>query len=593
MKKRYLQKVLAVAMTGAMALGVLAGCGSEPASGSNESSSAQGSEEESSAEDAGSEESSAEDAGDGESSAEESSGASGTAGIDGWEPFADRVTLKIPVYDRGDSGNGCSDVVNNYWTKWVQDNFGEKYNIDVQYVAITRTAVMNDYAMLAAGQDLPTVCMEYDYDKLATWQADGYLQPYDVEQFKTIAPTYWQTMVDNGNDAYTKLAGEDYLMLGYRPYGNSTYTWVTWYRKDWMKEAGFEEYPKTNTELLELYAKLVENGHEYPLSGYKVSGAGVDQNYPYRDYPQDELTWATMGDYQIPALPSEAQKRFLKWENTLYNEGYKNPEYYLREASEAEADFINGKAFTWSGYVSSTMTQLNSFYENFPDAELGVVVCPNTYIQDETWGSSNAYRPGTNFGMMIALSNNATEDEAKAAMMYLEWLAQEENLFTMTWGEEGVNFNYDENGNPVAVGDQSGLEQQQGHNNNVDYWCVVTAIKTLGSIEKDIAAINPQGLPQDFYDELLANYNGQVAIWNEGYANSDCLFAVSLDSVAEYGNTLYDLYAEYRDNLTMCAPEEFDALYDELSQKYLDQGYQEVIDERQAAFENGQTTKLQ
>lgn len=587
MKKKYLQKVLAMAMTGVMALGVLAGCGSEPTSGSNESS-VPSSEEESSAEEEAGEESSAE-----ESSAEESSEASGAAGIDSWEPFADRVTLKIPVYDRGDAGNGCSDVVNNYWTNWVQENFGEKYNIDVEYVAITRTAVMNDYAMLAAGQDLPTICMEYDYDKLATWQADGYLQPYDVEQFKTIAPTYWQTMVDHGNDAYTKLAGEDYLMLGYRPYGNSTYTWVTWYRKDWLKEAGFEEYPKTNTELLTLYEKLVENGHEYPLSGSKVAGAGVDQNYGYRDYPQDELTWATTGDYQIPALSSEAQKRFLKWENTLYNEGYKNPEYYLREAAEAEADFINGKAFSWAGYVSSTMTQLNSFYENFPEAELGVIVCPDTFIQDETWGSSNAYRPGTNFGMMIALSNSATEDEAKAAMMYLEWLSQEENLFTMTWGEEGVNFNYDENGNPVAVGDQSGLEQQQGHNNNVDYWCAVTAIKTLGSIEKDIAAINPQGLPQDFYDDLLANYNGQVAIWNEGYANSDCLFAVSLDSVAEYGNTLFDLYAEYRDKLTMCAPEEFDALYDELSQNYLDQGYQEVIDERKAAFESGQTTKLQ
>lgn len=587
MKKKYLQKVLAVAMTGAMALGVLAGCGSEPASSGNESS-APSSQEESSEEEAP-EESSAE-----ESSAEESSEApAGTAGIDGWEPFAERVTLKIPVYDRGDAGNGCSDVVNNYWTNWVQENFGEKYNIDVEYVAITRTAVMNDYAMLAAGQDLPTICMEYDYDKLATWQAEGYLQPYDVEQFKTIAPTYWQTMADNGNDAYTKLAGEDYLMLGYRPYGNSTYTFVTWYRKDWMKEAGFEEYPKTNTELLELYAKLVENGHEYPLSGSKVAGAGVDQNYGYRDYPQDEEIWATTGDYQIPALSTEAQKRYLKWENMLYNEGYKNPEYYLREASEAEADFINGKAFSWAGYVSSTMTQLNSFYENFPDAELGVIVCPDTFIQDETWGSSNAYRPGTNFGMMIALSNSATEDEAKAAMMYLEWMAQEENLFTMTWGEEGVNFNYDEDGNPVAVGDQSGLEQQQGHNNNVDYWCAVTAIKTLGSIEKDIAAINPQGLPQDFYDELIANYNGQVSIWNEGYANSDCLFAVSLESVAEYGNTLFDLYAEYRDQLTMCDPEEFDELYDELSQKYLDQGYQEVIDERKAAFESGQTTKLQ
>ena len=38
---------------------------------------------------------------------------------------------------------------------------------------------------------------------------------------------------------------------------------------------------------------------------------------------------------------------------------------------------------------------------------------------------------------------------------------------------------------------------------------------------------------------------------------------------------------------------EFDALYDELSQKYLDAGYQAVIDDRKAAFDAGQTTRLQ
>ncbi len=43
----------------------------------------------------------------------------------------------------------------------------------------------------------------------------------------------------------------------------------------------------------------------------------------------------------------------------------------------------------------------------------------------------------------------------------------------------------------------------------------------------------------------------------------------------------------------MCKPDEFDALYDELSQKYLDAGYQEIIDERQQMFEDGATTKLQ
>lgn len=516
------------------------------------------------------------------------------AGIDGWEAFADNVTLQIPVYDRGSSGNGCSDVENNYWTNWVQENFGDKYNITVEYVGITRSDVMTDYAMLAASQSLPTICMEYDYDKLASWQADGYLQTYDVEEFKQIAPTYWETMVEHGNDAYTKLDDEDYLVLGYRPYGNTTYTWCTFYRQDWLEEAGFSEYPVgDNTKLLELYAKLVENGHQYPLSGKKVSGAGIDQNYGYRDYPQDETTWATTGDYQIPALSTEAQKRFLKWENELYNDGYYNPEYYLRDASEAEADFINGEAFTWTGYISSSMNVLNSFYDANPDAKLAVAVTPSTWTQDETWGSSASYRPGTNFGMMIGFANDATEDEVKAAMMYLEWLNQPENLFTMQWGIEGVNFNYDDNGDPVAVADQTGLDEQQGHNNNVDYWCAVTAVKTLGSIEKDIQAVTPQGIPQDFYDQILANYNGQVAIYEAGKANSDCLFATAIDAVTEYNQTLYDLYTEYRDKLTMCPKDQFDSLYEELSQKYLDAGYQEVIDERQAALDAGNTTRLQ
>ena len=37
----------------------------------------------------------------------------------------------------------------------------------------------------------------------------------------------------------------------------------------------------------------------------------------------------------------------------------------------------------------------------------------------------------------------------------------------------------------------------------------------------------------------------------------------------------------------MCPKDQFDSLYEELSQKYLDAGYQEVIDERQAALDAG------
>lgn len=577
MKKTTLQKLLALALVGAMTIGTLTACGGEDAPAAASSEAPAKSEAAAPA-----------------ASSEAAAETPAVAGIDGFVPFAENVTLQIPVYDRGDSGNGCSDVENNYWTNWVQENFGDKYNITVEYIGITRSDVMTDYAMLAAGQDLPTMCVEYDYDKLATWQAEGYLQPYDVEQFKFIAPTYWATMEKDMTTGYTQLGGEDYLLVGSRPYGQTNYTWITWYREDWMKEAGFETYPQTQTELNEMYLKLIENGHEAPLSGSKVSGAGADQNYSYRKLPQDEIVWATTGDYQIPALSTDAQYNFLKLQNFYYNNGIINKEYYLRDASEVEADFINGKAFQWSGYVSSTMNVLNSFYEANPDGDLGIIVCSGEYTYDETWGTTNSHRAGGPMGAYVSFANDATEDEVKAAMMYLEWLAQPENLFTMTWGIEGVNFNYGEDGNPVAVGDQKGLAEQQGHNNNVDYWMLVTAVKTLGSVEADIKAISPVGLPEDFTEDLIANYEGQLKLYNDGYACVDCLFSSVPEAVAEYGTSLKEeVYPELRDQLVMCAPEEFDALYEKLSQQYLDAGYQAIIDGRKAAFDAGQTTRLQ
>ena len=140
MKKNTLHKVMATALVGAMAMSTLTGCGSS---------------------DAGADASTKDTAVASTAATTEAAASDAVAGIDGWEPFADNVTLQIPVYDRGSSGNGCSDVENNYWTNWVQENFGDKYNITVEYVGITRSDVMTDYAMLAASQSLPTICMEY------------------------------------------------------------------------------------------------------------------------------------------------------------------------------------------------------------------------------------------------------------------------------------------------------------------------------------------------------------------------------------------------------------------------------------------------
>ncbi|MCD7833649.1 MAG: substrate-binding domain-containing protein [Lachnospiraceae bacterium] len=517
-------------------------------------------------------------------------GAEEATGMDSWEAFSDTVTLKIPVYDRG--AEGVPDVTSNYWTQWVQSEFGDKYNINVEYVGITRSDVMTDYALLGAASDLPTILMEYDYDKLATWATEGYLTEYDLDQFAQIAPTYYQGMVDRDQLQYVELAGGNYLVLSERPYYESTYTFNTFVRMDWLREVGYDYIPNmASQEYIDAMLAIKEAGiADYPAGGAMLTGVGSDQSYPWRTYPQNEENWVMYGDYQIPSLSSAENKALLKFENQKYNAGITNPEYYTIDSETDKSNFINGTTFAYSGYISASMDWLESFYDQNPDAELAIAV-QSTELNGE--GYAPAYRANNPFGMMIGFSSLASEDEIKAAMMYMEWMCQDDTLETFQWGIEGENFTYDDNGSKVSVEySEQSSDYKQGYNNSIDYWCIVTASRSTGTIEETIEASLPQNLPQNFNDDVIQHYYNQVQVADYGWAVTDCMFGDSLESVTEYQETLVNLYIELRDKLVVASEDEFDSLYEEYSQQYLDAGYQEVIDERLALFNDGLTTKL-
>jgi len=594
MKKKMIQKLLTLTLSAAMVLGAMTGCGgnADSQSGQPEESTKESSEESKSSEASRESQGSEDDASQSEES-ESSSGTAEGAGMEGWSAFAENVTLKIPVYDRG--AEGVPDVKDNYWTKWVQENFGDQYNITVQYIPITRTQVMQDYALLSSSQNLPTILMEYDYDKLATWAEEGYLQTIDLDAFQEVAPTYYGKMVENNQLVYTELNDEKYFVLAERPYYNTTPNFITFYRLDWLEQVGYDHIPLDRGEYLDAMQKIMDAGiAEHPGGGAMFASQGGEQVYSTREFPLNEEEWAMYGDFNIPAMSWPAHKEVLRRANEDYNLGITNPEYYTIDATTAEANFTTGKTYAYGAYMAPSMPILDTFYANNPDAKLAVYtfVSEDRKTQpDPVVGDYPLYRADNAFGMTIGFSNFASEDEVKAAWMYLEWMIQPENLHTIQWGVEGETYNLDENGFEVAVSDYEG-EYKLGYNGNKDYWCAVIEARNVGDMYDNIKLNSPKGYPQDFTEEITAIYDLNVKKAELGYPISDALFAVTINSVDEYRGDLQMKYAEFKDQLVMCAPEEFDALYDQLAQEYLDMGYQEILDERKAAYEAGKTTKL-
>ncbi len=517
-----------------------------------------------------------------------------------WEPFAERVTITVPVYDRSKVGYPAVD--DNYWTRWIQKEFGDKYNVDVQYVPIPRGDVMMTYSKLIAAKQTPTIMMEYDYPKVAQWANDGAMTTLDLEAFKAVAPTVYGKMVENNQLGYTAMNGEDYFILTERPYYDKGYTWATFVRMDWLEAVGYDHVPRNYAEYSDAIDKIIaaKLTDQAPL-GLGLPASAYINNFSFRDIPVDEAEWAMHSSLGTPCFPWYPTERMLRRTNAEYHKGWYSAEFDMEKntagmaTDQLQTDFINGKTYSYGGYMGANVAWLSAFYEKNPGAKLAVAYA----CVDEPGVAVAQNRADNPFGMIVGFSSLATQDQLKAAWMLMEWILAgtasdgRSVLFTLENGVEGVTYKMDEaTGLPVVFGDYNG-EEMLNHNMNIDMTCLVHASKVVGTVEDSIRAIAPQGLPQDFAQELIDLwYNDTKRISDLGHAYTDPIFAVTLEEESEYSATLLALWQEDFAKLVKCDPAEFDALFAQLSQEYLDAGYQEIIDARLEAYNAGQTTHL-
>jgi len=504
-------------------------------------------------------------------------------GIEGWVPFENRVLLTVPVYER--NREGFPDVANHYWTDWIQREFGDVWNVDVQFVPIPRGEVIMHYNLLMAAQDLPVIMMEYDYPILSQWAYDGALAVIDLDDFAFYAPNYFQGMVDRGQLIYTDIGGNTHLILSERPFYNTPLFHYTFIRMDWLREVGFDTVPRDRDTMNAARDAIIEAGlTDIPPAGFVVPAerfAGMTGGWGMRDFPVSEEEWAMHSSLMTTPVNWAPTREWLRNINEEFHLGHFSEEFELRSGPDDEADFIAGRLMAHGGFVSAHTPWLNAFFEMNPDAELAVA--PVFY--DHQARSDNP------FGAIVGFSSLASEDQLRAAWMYMEWMLQPEILDVLQLGYEGINWEYDEDGNIIRHVEYEGLTRLH-HNNNVDIWMIVMASEVRGTAEEIIARHAPQGLPQCFEAEMLANYRFIREAANAGRIYPDIFFSVPIPAESEYVSTLHGLLQEWFSRLVRVAPADFDALYDEFEAAYLAAGYQTIIDQRLQAFRDGDSTRL-
>lgn len=227
-------------------------------------------------------------------------------------------------------------------------------------------------------------------------------------------------------------------------------------RKDWLDNLGLE--PPTNME--ELYAVAVAFTEQDPdgngqadtfgIGGF-INGQGIGNRFDWLfggwGVPGVWNFAETAADFNMnvydPAYPEA-----LAYMQSLVEAGVIDPDWPTLSRDEFRARWKQGQfGIMWEDFAALTnQSNYTPFDENYPDAEWIPLTAPAGPEGDAAYG---VY---TGRGQIFAVSQSAAEEgKQEAIARLLEWIATD-GYWLMGFGEEGVNYIIDEDGNISTEG---------------------------------------------------------------------------------------------------------------------------------------------
>lgn len=188
-----------------------------------------------------------------------------------------QVELKVEVFDRGVQGQ--LPVDNNYWTQWMQQNFGDPNNIKLTFIPVPRSEETTKLNVLMASNSAPDIVFTYDWNTLYNYYEGGGIADI-TDLVQEYGPNLTAFLGDNLK--YGKIDGKQYALpaLSTSPTPTNSY----FIRQDWLDLVG-ASVPTNPDELYDVLTKIKQELGDsvYPYAMSADNDIPVDIVLSFRD----------------------------------------------------------------------------------------------------------------------------------------------------------------------------------------------------------------------------------------------------------------------------------------------------------------------
>lgn len=487
------------------------------------------------------------------------------SGDDSWD------TLRIELFERSNKPTGAPTITDNVMTQYIQEHFGDPERIKIEFVTIPRAEEVRRLQVLMAANQAPDIVFTYDLPTVYDFYLQGKL-------------TDLSPLLEQHGSGLKQLLGEEILSHG-RIQGTQfaipakrvlTARSTTLIREDWLREAGLP-LPETTEDFYRALRAMKEN--RLQKSGETIYPYGHIDDYHtaplrYSFWDWNQITKEDL--YAEPGWTMPGNKEAFRFLNRLYHEGLIDPDFHLdRFAQQFQKDLVKGRvgAATPNTNEPVYMGYLAELLRNDP----GAILTPIDPFTNANGKKTKPILESTGMYIMVPKTSN----NAEAAVKYLNWMAQPENIITLQNGVEGVTYRMEE-GVPVT------LENEEADRllfNYFDYCLILNGKYVSSSDDRLNLKANASNAKFEEFTRKSVEYG-----MNDGIEPPR--IPAILPSEIRYSAFLGEKNEEIFVKVITADPAEFDAVYDEEVAEYLMMGGQQVREEKHQAYQQ-QTSDLE